>query len=120
MPNNKRRRTKSARRTPTISSYPQKKAYEAMVCLVLEGPLHKRLTRAAQYLVHLTPEAFTGSDKKHLKAWEQIMEDLTWADADHRGEGKIDASIRRMLDEDARRVAMNILSLFLDLSGGWR
>jgi hypothetical protein len=82
--------------------------------------LRKRLTVAAQYLVHLTPKAFTGSDKKHLKAWEQIMEDLTWAEADHRGEGNIHATIRRMLDDDARRVAMDILSLFLDLSGGWR
>jgi hypothetical protein len=30
------------------------------------------------------------------------MEDLTWADADHMGEGKIHASIKRMIDEDAR------------------
>jgi hypothetical protein len=35
---NKRRRTKSAGRTPSISSYPQKKVYEAVVCLISEGP----------------------------------------------------------------------------------
>jgi hypothetical protein len=101
-------------------SYAQKKVYEAVYCLVSEGPLRKRLTGAAQYLSHLTPKNFTGSDKKHLKAWEQIMEDLTWADADHTDEGAIHATIRRMLDVDASRVAKDILGLFLDLSGGLR
>jgi hypothetical protein len=101
-------------------SYAQQKVYEAVVCLVSDRPLRDRLAAAAQYLVVLTPKAFTGSDKKHLKAWEEIMEDLTWADADHRGEGKIHASIRRMLDDDARRVARDILDLFLKLSSGLR
>jgi hypothetical protein len=101
-------------------SYAQKKVYEAVVCLVSEGPLRERLTGAAQYLAHLTPKDFAGSDKKHLKAWEQIMEELTWAEVDHRGEGKIHATIKRMIDVDASRVAMDILGLFLNLSGGLR
>jgi hypothetical protein len=69
---------------------------ERILCLI---------TGAAQHLVHLTPKDFAGNDKRHLKAWEQIMEDLTWADADHKGEGKLHASIKRMIDEDAHRVA---------------
>jgi hypothetical protein len=56
-------------------SYAQQKFYEAVVCLVSDRPLRDRLAAAAQYLVVLTPKAFTGSDKKHLKAWKQIMED---------------------------------------------
>jgi len=48
------------------------------------------------------------------------MDDLTWAETDHHGEGKIHATIKRMIDDDARHVAMDILDLFLKLSGGWR
>jgi hypothetical protein len=48
------------------------------------------------------------------------MEDLTWAEADQHGEGKIQATIKRMIDDDARRVARDILDLFLKLSGGSR
>jgi hypothetical protein len=108
------------RKDTAAMSYPHQKFYEAMVCLVSEGPLRKRLTAAAMYLVQLMPKDFAGSDRKHVKAWQQIVEDLTWADPDRGDEGKLHATIRRMIDEDASRVAREILDLFLALSGGLR
>ena len=57
-------------------SYPQQKFYEAVTCLVSEGPLRTQLVSAAQYLVTLQPTDFTGKDAKHLKAWERIRNDL--------------------------------------------
>jgi hypothetical protein len=68
----------------------------------------------------LQPTNFTGKDVEHLKAWERIREDLTWAEPKNRGEGKIDATIEGMIDQDAERCAQDILGLFLKLSGGLR
>jgi hypothetical protein len=101
-------------------SYPHQKFYEAVACLISEGPLRKRLASAAQYLVTLQPTNFTGKDAEHLEAWEQIRDDLTWADPDQESEGKIEATIKRMIDRDAERCAQDILGLFLKLSGGLR
>jgi hypothetical protein len=99
--------------------YAQEKLYVAMLCLISEGPLRKRLADATvSALMRLRPEHF--SNDEHLKAWQQIMEDLTWAPKDSSDDGKIEATIRRMLDEDARKVAEAILSLYHKVLGGWR
>ena len=44
----------------------------------------------------------------------------TWADPDHHGEGKIEATTKRMIDRDAEQSARDILDLFVRLSGGLR
>jgi hypothetical protein len=100
-------------------SYAQEKLYVAMLCLIADRPLRKRLADAAvSSLIRLMPAHF--SNDEHLKAWQQIMDDLTWAPPDSSDDGSIEATIRRMLDEDARKVAEAILSLYHKLSGGWR
>ena len=99
-------------------SYAQEKFYQALTCLISEGPLRKRLAYAAQYLIRLTPQHFANSD--HLKAWERIRDKLTWVDAGRRDDGNIDATTKRMIDEDAKRIAMKILDLYQELSGGWQ
>jgi hypothetical protein len=105
-------------KTDEAMSYAEEKFYQALTCLISEGPLRGRLAYAAQYLVRLQPAHF--KDAEHLKAWERIKEDLTWAEADHRGEGKISATTKRMIDHDAHRVATKILHLFQKLSSGKR
>ena len=55
----------------------RRRIYEAVACLVSEGPLRK-----------------------------------------HHGEGRIDAAVRNMIDQDAARAAMDILNLFCKLSAG--
>jgi hypothetical protein len=99
-------------------SYAQEKLYEAVLCLISEGPLRKRLAAAAIYIIRLMPGHFSNS--KHLKAWEQVRDDLTWVVAETGDDGKIDATIKRMIDEDARKAAEAILSLYHNVSGGWR
>ena len=94
-------------------SYAQQKFYEALACLVSEGPLRKRLASAGQYLVTLQPLHFKGEDVEHLKVWERIKDDLTWADPDHHGEGKIEATTKRMIERDAEQSARDILDLFV-------
>lgn len=99
-------------------SYAQKKLFEAVYCLVSEGPLRKRLAGAGNYIVQLQPQNFTNSE--HLKAWERIRESLTWVPGDYEGEGQIKSTTRRMIDKDASQAAEDILALFLKLSGGWQ
>src|SRR5438045_507217 len=99
-------------------SYDQEKLYMAMLCLIRDGPLRERLADAAvSALMRLKPEDF--SNDEHLKAWQQIMDDLTWAPSAN-DDGRIAATIRCMLDEDARKVAEAILSLYHNVLGGWR
>ena len=99
-------------------SYAQKKLYEAVYCLVSEGPLRKRLDFAAHHIIQLQPQHFANSED--LKAWERIRESVTWAPADYEGEGQIESTTRRMIDQDASQAAEDILALFLALSGGWQ
>jgi hypothetical protein len=70
-------------------SYAQEKFYQALTCLISEGPLRKRLAFAARYLIRLTPQHFANSE--HLKAWEKIRDDLTWIEAGPGDDGIIDA-----------------------------
>jgi hypothetical protein len=98
--------------------YAQEKLFVAMLSLISEGPLRKRLADAAESsLTRLRPVHF--SNDEHLKAWQQIMDDLTWAPKDSSEGGRVEATIRRMLDEDAQKVAKEILSLYHKLLGGW-
>jgi hypothetical protein len=60
------------------------------------------------------------ANSEHLKAWQRIYDDLTWVEAGPGDEGNIDATIKRMIDGDARNVADAILALFHDLSAGSR
>ena len=99
-------------------SYAQEKLYEAMLCLISDGPLRKRLAGAALYVIRLMPAHFANSE--HLKAWQQIRDDLTWVEAGPGDEGNIDATIKRMIDDDVRNAATAIFSLYHNLSGGWR
>jgi hypothetical protein len=96
----------------------QQNFYEALSCLVSEGPLPRRLASAAQYLTRLMPDQFTKSEDR--KAWERIRDDLAWVEARHRGEGSIGATTRQMTPYDAERSAREILDLFVKLSGGLR
>jgi hypothetical protein len=99
-------------------SYAQEKLFQALTCLVSEGPLQKRLAAAAMYLIRIQPNQF--ENKEHLEAWERIKDDLTWVEPDYRGEGKIISTTKRMIEQDADRCARQILELFVSLSGGLR
>ena len=39
-------------------SYAQEKLYEAVLCLISEGPLRRRLAAAALYIIRLMPAHF--------------------------------------------------------------
>ena len=56
------------------------------------------------------------SNDEHLKAWQRIMDDLTWAPKDSIDDGRVRATIRSMLDEDVQKVAEAILSLYHKLA----
>ncbi len=99
-------------------SYAQEKLYQAMQCLTSEGPLRDRLAFAAIYIDRLLPEDL--ADTPYLSAWQQIREDLTWVEAGPGDLGNIDATIKRMIDEDVGKVAEAILSLYHNLARGWR
>jgi hypothetical protein len=95
--------------------YAKEKLFVAMLCLISEGPLRIRLADAAESsLSRLMPVHF--SNDEHLKAWQRIMDDLTWAPKDSIDDGRVRATIRSMLDEDVQKVAEAILSLYHKLA----
>lgn len=101
-------------------SYPQEKFYQAMLCLVSDGPLRQRLAGAAMYLRRLGwPEDFHG-DEEAKRRWEQIIHDLTHVEAGPGDDGNIDATTKRLTDDEAKRIAGEILSVYHDLCGGWQ
>jgi hypothetical protein len=99
-------------------SYAQEKLYEATLCLISDGPLRKRLAAAALYIIRLMPVHFANSE--HLKAWQRIYDDIAWVEAGPGDDGNIDATIKRMIDDDVRSVADAIFALYHNVSGGWR
>ena len=100
-------------------NYAQEKFYEAMLSLIGEGALRRRLYGAALYLQRLQDKDFQRSPELKQK-WQEIMRDLRHVEAGPGDDGDYNATLNRMTDEDASRVAENILSTFFGLTGGWR
>jgi hypothetical protein len=80
--------------------YAQEKLFAAMLCLISEGALRKRLANAAESLNRLKPVHF--SNDEHLKAWRRIMDDLTWApkDSSDQPEGQAESTVSPAIPQD--------------------
>ena len=76
-------------------------------------PLTRRLAGVANGLITLNSKDFPSDElwKRHSEIWE----DLTWNDDVRQDEGKIDATMRVMLDHDAHQLAQRVFDFFLVL-----
>ncbi|MGA2966134.1 MAG: hypothetical protein ABSD64_07970 [Terriglobales bacterium] len=80
-----------------------------------QGSLQERLASAAMGLVSLPAE--NGLPKEYQEALESIIQDLTKEPAKG-NEGRIQATTRKMNDQEAKLVAGRILGLYTQLKGG--
>jgi hypothetical protein len=79
------------------------------------GGLQERLASAAIGLNSIPSE--NGLPKKYQEVLESIKQELTKEHAS-RDEGRILATICKMSNQEARKVAEQILNLYTDLRGG--
>jgi hypothetical protein len=98
------------------SPYVNEKLWQAIHVLVTsESRLQQRLAGAAEYLIRLRPtEDLPEKPRKELEA---ILHSLTKEPAET-DEGTIQAATAKMTDQEARRVAEAVLSLYTQLNGG--
>jgi len=98
------------------SSNVREKLWVALRALVTGGgSLQERLASAALGLATLPSK--NGLREKHRAALEAIMQDLTRESAAG-NEGRIQATTRRMSDQEAVRIAGEILDLYTEIKGG--
>jgi hypothetical protein len=82
-----------------------------------QGSLQERLAGAALGLGSLPAPVENDLPKEYQEAFESINQDLTKEPAKG-SEGRIQATTRKMDDQEAERVAERILSLYTQLRGG--
>ena len=97
-------------------SYQQQVLLLRMVqALVTEAPLRERLRDAAIYVAPRMSEKFKDDSKLR-----EIYHRLSHVEAGPDDDGTIDATIKRLTDEEANKLASDIVSLFFEACGGWR
>lgn len=82
-----------------------------------DGILQERLSSAAISLAGVYLPLESDLPKKYQEEFKSIIQDLTRETA-KKDEGKIQATTRKMNDQEAERVARRILSLYIELKGG--
>jgi len=89
--------------------------YKAIRTLVGGGNIKDRLSSAANILLTLHIDEIPND---LLPKYEELKATLVDGLKSAAGEGKIEATIRAMLDYDAEEAARRILDLYIDLKGG--
>lgn len=99
------------------SRYAHEKLWQAVHVLATgSGDIQGRLASAAIYLIRLRPEEDFNSEE-HQETFKGIVHDLTKVPA-LADEGRIQATAAKMSDEEGRRLAGAILSLYTEMKGG--
>jgi len=89
--------------------YALEKLNEALYCLVAGADrVQARLGKAMRYLMEITPGYVPDSELRQMLVG--IKDDLTFAGPTH-GEGRVEATLRGLDDEDASAIAVRILEL---------
>jgi hypothetical protein len=83
--------------------------YQALRSLVGAAPMHRRLVDAALTLSPLRAEDFPDHDA--ADTFGRIMRDLTHVEAVG-GEGNIEAAVKLLSDDQAERIAREVLGLY--------
>lgn len=96
-----------------FSTYVGEKTYAAVLALISDWPLRKRLEYAADSLFRLTADDF--DDPKLARQWRAIHDDLVVFDPEFPGDGRIAATTRNLIEYDASKLADRILQLFFDV-----
>jgi len=97
-----------------MSTYARKKLLEALYVLVGSCSIQKRLCAAGGHLVCLGPDDFEPDD---LETFEAIMKSLTSA-TPAAEEVSLEATTRRLTDQEGDKLADKILSLYTSIRGG--
>jgi len=84
------------------SDYACRKLYEALDCLVADGPIHDRLRGAALHLVNINSEELPEETQRDFN---EVKQQLSMVSADF------------LTDEESVRVARKLLSLYRNMSG---
>jgi len=89
--------------------YHREKFSSAISCLVSSADLRTRLEHAFTSLVTVRPENF--SDEALGTRFAELYERVTAKDAQVEHEGKIRSTLRQMSDDEAERVAQEIVDI---------
>jgi hypothetical protein len=101
----------------TRYSYGREKLWQAVDCLATSsGTIQQRLESAAMFLIRLNPGDQSLPSELHGE-FESIYHDLTKTTAQG-SEGRIQATLQLMSDEEGSKLASRIFSLYTKLRGG--
>lgn len=89
--------------------YHREKFSSAISCLASSADLRTRLEHAFTSLITVRSENF--SDEALGGRYGELYERVTAKDAQVEGEGKIRSTLRQMSDDDAERVAQELLDI---------
>lgn len=98
-----------------MSDYAREKFWQAVDCLATSArPIQKRLVSAAQSMIALKPEDFPDHLREEFVAmWQELTKHKAEGD-----EGTIEATMRRVTDAEAEKIADRILHIYTELHGG--
>jgi hypothetical protein len=96
----------------------RQRLWQAINCLVGDGPIQARLAFAVDNLVSLPPPELEHLPTELRERFDAVKAHLTKHPAEKAGEGSILASARKMTSEEGVELAKEIVSIYVKLRGG--